>query len=146
MLSNKGFIKINGIELAELDKIEVKTSPEKKTIGIMNSATKGEVTTSVTGTITFSLHKIYSRFKPALLEAQKNLEPFNFNLECTVSSPKGDNQESLYIDNCWINGEVILAQLNSEGEFLNEEYGAGFEVESAEYDETIDDGENWESL
>ena len=57
-LSNFGYLKINGIELAELSSLEIKVAPEIKTIGIMNSPTKGEITTGVTGTISFELHKI----------------------------------------------------------------------------------------
>ena len=146
VLSHKGNIKINGIELAELSKIEIKASPEKKTIGIMNSATKGEITTSYTGTIDFELSKVYSRFKPTLLECAKKLEPFNFSLECTTYNPKGNGEEDLTIENCWMNGDILLAQLNAEGDFLKETYQAGFEIESAYFDDMLDDGETWNSL
>lgn len=146
ILSNKGYIRINGIDLAELNSIEVKITPEKKTIGIMNSATKGEIITSYTGTIDFELHKVFSRFTPALLKCAKELKQFKFELECTTYNPTGDNEETLTIGNCWMNGEVILAQLKADADFVNNKFSAGFQIESASFDDELDDGESWDSL
>lgn len=147
LLSNKGYIKVDQVELAELNSIEIKITPETKTMGIMNSPTKAEIIVGYTGTITMELHKQYSRFKPALLECAKKQRPFNFTLECTVNSPNDDGeQESIYIDNCWFKGELTLAQLKADGEFLNEKFECGFSIETAEFTDTIDDGEDWKSI
>ena len=146
MLSNSGYLKINGIEIAELSELEVKITAETKTVGIMNSPTKGEVVTAYTGDIDMKIHKVYSRFKPALLESAKNLQPFNFNLEATGYNPKKDAEESIYIDNCWFKGDINLMSLKADADFKDETYKAGFQVETAEFTETIDDGEKWDSL
>ncbi len=79
-------------------------------------------------------YKIYSRFKPALLECYKRGIPFNFSLDCVSISVKEDGQESLYIDNCWFEGEVTLAQLKADGDILSERFEAGFTIETAKFE------------
>jgi hypothetical protein len=147
ILSNKGCMKINSIEIAELKELEIKLTPDTKEIALMNSATKGEVNTSYKGTITFEINKLYSRFKPAILECAKTLQPFLFNLEATVYNPDESGEETIYISKCWIKGDVTLFALKSDTEFLSEKYEAGFQIENADFTDTIDDGEDdWESL
>jgi len=146
ILGNKGWMKMNGIELAELKDLEVKLSPDTKEIGLMNSATKGEVNTSYKGTISFELSKVYSRFKPAILECAKALQPFTFTLEATIYTPNEKGEETLYIGNCWIKGDLSLFALKSDNDFLSEKYEAGFKIESADFTDVINDGEDdWES-
>lgn len=147
LLGNKGNLKIDDIEIAELKDLEIKLTPETKEVGMMNSATKGEVNTSYKGDITFELNKIYSRFKPKILECAKNLKPFTFNLEATVYSPtNSDEMERIYISNCWIKGDINLFALKAENDFLSEKYEAGFKIENAEMDDTIEDGVPWDTL
>lgn len=145
LLANKGYMKINEIEIAELKKLEIKSTPDTKEISLMNSATKGEVNVAYKGTITFEIHKVSTRFKRAILEAQKNLQPFIFKLEASVFTPKGDSEESIIIDDCWIKGDLSLFQLNAENDFLGESFEAGFMIENFEYTDIIDDGEEWAS-
>lgn len=145
LLGNKGYLKIDDIEIAELKDLEVKMTPDTKEISLMNSATKGEVSTSYKCTITFELNKIYSRFKPALLECAKLLQPFTFNLEATVYSPNGQTEETITINDCWIKGDITLFALKSENDFLTEKYEAGFKIENANFSEIIDDDQTWES-
>ena len=138
LISNRGYMKLNGIELAELSSLEIKITPETKTLGIMNSPTKGEIIVAYNGTIDFELHKTSTLFKPALLESAKELRPFNFSLEATVYNPQKDKQESIYIDNCWFKGDVNLFTLKAEGDFLSEKFSAGFTIESSEFTDVID--------
>ena len=147
LLANKGFLKIDDIELAELKDLEIKLTADTKEVGLMNSPTKGEVTTSYKGTITFELNKLYSRFKPAILECAKKLQPFTFNLEASVYKPSDeDTQERIYIAKCWIKGDINLFALKSDNDFLSEKYEAGFLIENCSFDDTIDDNESWGSL
>lgn len=143
ILSNSGYLKINGVELAELKNIEITMSPEVKSLAVMNSPSKAEIATGYTGNISFGINKVYSRFKPALLEAAKELRPFNFTLECVTYSADKNNQEAIYIDNCWFKGDIQLMALNAEGDFITETYEAGFGIESAEYTDILDDGNSW---
>jgi hypothetical protein len=147
LLANKGFMKINDIEIAELKDLEIKLTAETKEVGLMNSSTKGEVTTSYKGTITFEINKLYSRFKPAILEAAKSLKPFSFNLEASVYKPSNnDLQERIYVSKCWIKGDIDLFSLKADNDFLSEKYEAGFLIDNANFDDTIDDDESWTSL
>jgi hypothetical protein len=147
LLANKGTLKIDDIELAELKDLEIKLTTETKEVGLMNSSTKGEVTTSYKCDITFELNKVYSRFKPAILECAKKLKPFTFNLEATVKRPTDDDQqERIYISNCWIKGDINLFALKAENDFLTEKYEAGFLIENCELDDIIDDNESWSTL
>lgn len=144
---NKGYIVINGINLAELKSIEIKLLPKFKTISTIDSMTDVEFVVACNGSINFELYKVFSRFKPALLESYKHGRMFMFSLECYAYNDDGE-EEGIYIGNCWFNGEVMLNQLNAEGDFVNEKYSAGFQIESADFTEngTIKDGLNWESL
>jgi hypothetical protein len=147
LLGNKGTLKIDDIELAELKDLEIKLTTETKEVGLMNSSTKGEVTTSYKGDISFELNKVYSRFKPVILECAKKLKPFTFNLEATVKRPTDDDQqERIYISNCWIKGDINLFALKAENDFLTEKYEAGFLIENCELDDIIDDNEDWSTL
>ena len=146
LLSNKGYMKINEIEIAELKNLEITSSPDTKEIGLMNSPTKGEVNVAFKGTIKFEINKVTSRFKQAVLEAQKKIRPFVFNLEATVYTPDGEGEESIAISNCWLKGDMSLFKLNADNDFLSESYEAGFSIENFEFTEVISDGEDWESI
>lgn len=141
--TNKGYIKINGIELADLKECEISVEPNVKNLPIMNSATDAEVATSYKCTISFKLHKTYSRFKPAILEAAKNLQNFIFDFEGTSYTPDGKQEESLYISDCWIKGKTTLMKLVAENDFAEDSFEAGFMIENADYTNTIDDGNDW---
>ena len=94
LLSNRGYMKLNDIELAELKSLEIKVTPEMKEIILLNTVTKGKIMTSITGKITFEINKIYSRFKPTVLECYKYLLPFSFSLEATVKNNDKYNREN----------------------------------------------------
>jgi hypothetical protein len=147
LLANNGTLKIDDVELAELKSLEVKMTADTKELGMMNSATKGEVTTAYKGDITFELNKVYSRFKPEILRCAKALIPFTFNLEATVhKSTDTDQEERIYIANCWIKGDINLFTLKADNDFLSETYTAGFKIEDCDFDDAIDDGESWITL
>ena len=152
IIANQGFMKIDNIEIAELKDLEIKIVPDIKEFELLNSATKGKIVTSFNGTITFEIHKVYSRFKPAILECAKKLHLFTFTLEASVYAPKKNNrqhreEETIYIGNCWIEGDINLFALKSEADFLTEKFQAGFQIESASFTDVIDDGEDeWETL
>ena len=147
LLANKGNLKIDDIELAELKDLEIKLTADTKELGLMNSSTKGEVTTSYKGTINFELNKLYSRFKPAILECAKKLQPFTFNLEASVYTPSdNDVLERIYIAKCWIKGDINLFALKSDNDFLSEKYEAGFLIENASFDDEISDNKTWSTL
>lgn len=141
--TNKGYIKINEIELAELKECEVSIEPNTKTLALMNEASDAEIAMSYKCTISFKLNKTYSRFKPAILESAKNLQNFVFNFEGTNYTPDGEQEESIYISDCWIKGKTTLMKLASENDFSEESYEAGFLISNAEYNNIIDDGEDW---
>lgn len=143
--TNKGYIKINSVELAELKECEVTIEPTTKNLPLMNSATEGEVTMSYKCTISFKLHKTYSRFKPSILESAKKLQSFVFDFEGTNYTPDGEEEESIAITNAWIKGKTTLMKLASENDFAEDSFEAGFMIENADYTNVIDDGEDWGS-
>lgn len=143
--TNKGYMKINGIELSELKECIVQIEPNVKNLPLMNSATDAEVTMSYKCTITFKINKVYSRFKPAILEAAKKLQNFVFDYEGTNYTPDGKAEESIAISNAWIKGKTQLMKLTAENDFGEDEFEAGFMIENADYTNVIEDGENWGS-
>lgn len=152
ILSNQGFMKINDIEIAELKELKITMTPEFYEQRLLNSVTKAKVLTGIDGLITFEINKVYSRFKPTVLECYKNCLPFYFSLEATVKAPKNLNhkhreEESISIDICWLEGDLDLICLKSDAELTTEKYQSGFVIESADFSEIIDDEEgDWESL
>jgi hypothetical protein len=152
LIGNQGYLKIDGREIAELKDLEINIIPEMREISLLNSATKGKYITAFNGTISFELNKVYSRFKPAMLECAKYLQLFTFTLEANVYAPKKKNQkhrdeESIYISNCWLEGDMSLFALKSEADFLTEKFQAGFQIESASFTDVIKDGEDdWGTL
>jgi len=143
--TNKGYMKINGIELSELKECEVTIEPTTKNLPLMNSATDAEVTMSYKCTIAFKINKVYSRFKPAILEAAKNLQNFVFDFEGTNYTPDGKEEESIAITGAWIKGKTTLMKLASENDFAEDSFEAGFMIENSNFTNTIDDGEDWGS-
>lgn len=143
--TNKGYIKINGIELAELKECVVEIEPNVKNLPLMNSATDAEVIMSYKCTISIKLNKTYSRFKPAILEAAKKLQSFVFDFEGTQYTPDGKVEESVAITNAWIKGKTQLMRLASENDFAEDVFEAGFMIENAEFTNVIEDGEGWGS-
>lgn len=143
--TNKGYMKINGIELSELKECEVTIEPTVKNLPLMNSATDAEVTMSYKCTISFKLHKTYSRFKPAILEAAKKLQNFVFDFEGTNYTPDGKEEESIAITGAWIKGKTTLMKLASENDFGEDPFEAGFMIENSDYTNVIEDGEDWGS-
>ncbi len=141
--TNKGYMKINGIELAELKECEISIEPNTKNLPLMNSATDAEVTMSYKCTIAFKLNKRYSRFKPAILESAKKLQNFVFDFEGTNYTPNGEEEESVAITKAWIKGKTILMKLASENDFGEDSFEAGFMIENSNYTNIIDDGEDW---
>ncbi|AQR93394.1 phage tail tube protein [Clostridium saccharoperbutylacetonicum] len=145
LIGNKGHMKIDGIEIAELKNLKIKITPEMKEISLLDSVTKGKIMTNVSGKITFEFNKIYSRFKPAVLECYKYLQPFSFTLEATVYTPDKSGEETIYIGNCWLDGDIDIFELNADADFLTEKFDAEFQIESADFTDVIDDKHEWET-
>jgi hypothetical protein len=141
LFSNQGYMKIDDIEIAELKELQIKLTPEMRELSLLNSVTKGKIPINITGSITFEFNKIYSRFAPAILEASKYLQLFTFSLEATVNTPDEKEEESIYIGNCWIEGDIDLFSLKADNDFLTQKFQAGFQIESADFSNIIDDGE-----
>ena len=152
ILSNQGYMKIDGIEIAELKELRISISPEFEERKLLNSVTKAKILTGVNGVIKFQINKVYSRFKPSVLECYKYCQPFYFSLEAGVKAPKKHShkhreEESISIDICWLEDDLDLLYLKSDAELVTETYTAGFVIESADFTEIIDDEEgDWESL
>jgi hypothetical protein len=145
LLSNQGYIKIDDYEIAELKSLEIKIVPETKEINLLNSVTKGKLITNVSGVINFEFNKIYSRFIPAVLESSKYLQLFTFSLEATVYSTNKKDEERLFIGNCWLEGDIELISLKSDTELLTQKFQAGFQVESASFENVLTNNEDEEN-
>lgn len=115
-----------------------------KTLAIMNSVTEAELNVGATGTISFTLNKVSSRFKPKLLACAKEGKNFKFDLYAEAKNANGEI-ESINITDCWIKGKFNLMKLQAETDFTTEEYEASFLIENATFDDTIEDGNDWSS-
>ena len=144
VLTNQGKLLVDNVELAELKDLTISIEYNTKTLAIMNSVTEAELNVGATGTITFTLNKVSSRFKPKLLACAKAGKNFVFDLYAEAKNSNGDI-EAININDCWIKGKFNLMQLQAETDFTTEEYEASFLIENATFEETIDDGNEWSS-
>jgi hypothetical protein len=139
LLSNQGYMKIDDYEIAELKELQIKIVPEMREIGLLNSVTKGKIPININGVIDFEFNKIYSRFIPSVLEASKLLQLFTFSLEAVVYSPNKENEERIFIDTCWLEGDIDIFSLKADNDLLTQKFQAGFKVETADFYNIIDD-------
>ena len=135
---------IDNVEFAELKELTISIEYNTKTLPIMNSVTEAELNVGATGTITFTLNKVSSRFKPKLLACAKEGKNFKFDLYVEAKNANGDI-ESVNITDCWIKGKFNLITLQAETDFTTEEYEASFLIENATFEDTIEDGNDWSS-
>lgn len=150
ILSNKGYMKINEIEIAELKDIEISFETDLSKIKMLGTLQNGEVITDVQGVIKFSFHKITSRFKQKAIECYKKGNPFTFKLELTTKGSIKDSfgnyvEEDVFIGVCWLNKGFTIAELNADAKFLSDTYTAGFLITSLEFN-PISDGNEWDCI
>lgn len=146
MISNQGYIKINGIEIAELSQAKIWFEVETQKVNRIGTRQRGEIITDVQGKLSITIYKIYSRFKSEIINAYRKGQPFYFNLELTtfgrVDGKENLEEESINIGCCWFNKDITIAELNADGNILNETYEGGFMIDSLSI-KSISDGEQW---
>ena len=71
VMSNKGYIKLNGVEILELKECHIKSTPNTKKLNAMNISSELERKTSYSNEIQFKINKVYTRFKRTLLNNAK---------------------------------------------------------------------------
>ena len=142
VMSNKGSIKLNGVEMLELSECSVKSTPNTKELNVMNCSSSLEKKTNFKNEVTFKLHKVSSRFKKKLLEDAKQLKDTVFDFEGWIENDAGD-QEYYTIDNITLKGDINWLNLNAEGNFAEEEYSFSFLLENMHLGSEISDGEDW---
>lgn len=84
MISNQGYIKINGIEIAELSEAKIWFEVETSKVNMIGTRQRGEIITDVQGKLSITIYKVYSRFKEEVIKAYRKGQPFYFNLELTT--------------------------------------------------------------
>ena len=142
MMSNKGSIKINDIEIIELKECHIKSTPTTKELNVMNCSSALERKTSYKNTIEFKINKVYTRFKKRLLNNAKDLKETVYKFEGWAKNDAGDD-EYYEIYNCVFNGDINWLDLNANGDFSEETYSMTFLLENMHMREKIDDGEEW---
>ena len=143
IMSNKGSLKLNGVELLELKELQCKSTPNQKTLNTMNSSSEIERTVSHKNELTFKINKVSTRFKKKLLENAKLLKETVYDVEFWSENDDGE-QEYYTIKSAWFKGEISWASLNSNGDFTEESYTMGFLIENMDMNEQITvDGDDW---
>ena len=142
IMSNKGSMKLNGVELLELKECKISSKPQTKTLNTMNSSSEIERKTSYTNEITFKINKVTTRFKETLLEDAKNLNDTCYDVEAWCSNDN-DEEEYYTIKNAWFKGDIDWLSLNANGDFTEESFTMGFMIENMEMGKSISDGEDW---
>lgn len=147
MISNQGYIKINGIEIAELSQAKIWFETETQKVNMIGTRQRGEIITDVQGKLSITIYKVYSRFKAEVIKAYRKGQPFYFNLELTTFGRvnNGNNvntEEDINIGCCWFNKDFTIAELNADGNILNETYEGGFMIDSLIINQ-VSDGLDW---
>ena len=143
VMSNKGHIKLNGVEILELKECHIKSTPNTKKLNVMNCSSELERKTSYSNEIQFKINKVYTRFKRTVLDNAKNLKETVFTFEGVCENDAG-KEERYEIDDCVLKGDINWLDLVADGDFTEETYTLGFLLEKMRMPEEIDDGEDWD--
>ena len=143
VMSNKGYIKLNGVEILELKECHIKSTPNTKKLNAMNCSSELERKTSYSNEIQFKINKVYSRFKRTVLDNAKDLKETVFTFEGACQNDAG-KEERYEIDDCVLKGDINWLDLVADGDFTEETYTLGFLLEKMRMPEEIDDGEDWD--
>ena len=143
IMSNKGTIKLNGVEILELKECHIKSTPNTKKLNVMNCSSELERKTSYSNEIQFKINKVYTRFKRTVLDNAKNLKETVFTFEGVCENDAG-KEERYEIDDCVLKGDINWLDLVADGDFTEETYTLGFLLEKMRMPEEIDDGEDWD--
>ena len=144
VMSNKGHIKLNGVEILELKECHIKSTPNTKKLNVMNCSSELERKTSYSNEIQFKINKVYTRFKRTVLDNAKDLKETVFTFEGVCENDAG-KEERYEIDDCVLKGDINWLDLVADGDFTEETYTLGFLLEKMRMPEEIDDGEDWDS-
>ena len=144
VMSNKGYIKLNGVEILELKECHIKSTPNTKKLNAMNISSELERKTSYSNEIQFKINKVYTRFKSTLLENAKKLKETVYSFEGGCTNDAGQ-QECYSITDCVLKGDINWLDLAADGDFTEETYTLGFLLENMRMEHEIDDGEDWDS-
>ena len=143
IMSNKGTIKLNGVEILELKECHIKSTPNTKKLNVMNCSSELERKTSYSNEIQFKINKVYTRFKRTVLDNAKDLKETVFTFEGVCENDAG-KEERYEIDDCVLKGDINWLDLVADGDFTEETYTLGFLLEKMRMPEEIDDGEDWD--
>ena len=143
VMSNKGHIKLNGVEILELKECHIKSTPNTKKLNVMNCSSELERKTSYSNEIQFKINKVYTRFKRTVLDNAKKLKETIFTFEGVCENDAGQ-EERYEIDDCVLKGDINWLDLMADGDFTEETYTLGFLLEKMRMPEEIDDGEDWD--
>ena len=142
VMSNKGYIKLNDVDILELKECHIKSTPNTKKLNAMNCSSELERKTSYSNEIQFKINKVYTRFKKTLLENAKDLKETVYRFEGACKNDAG--QEEYYvIDDCVFKGDINWLDLVADGDFTEETYTLGFLLEKMKMEKTIEDDEQW---
>ena len=143
VMSNKGYIKLNGVEILELKECHIKSTPNTKKLNVMNCSSELERKTSYSNEIQFKINKVYTRFKRTVLDNAKKLKETIFTFEGVCENDAG-KEERYEIDDCVLKGDINWLDLAADGDFTEETYTLGFLLEKMRMPVEIDDGEDWD--
>ena len=143
VMSNKGHIKLNGVEILELKECHIKSTPNTKKLNVMNCSSELERKTSYSNEIQFKINKVYTRFKRTVLDNAKHLKETVFTFEGVCENDAG-KEERYEIDDCVLKGDINWLDLVADGDFTEETYTLGFLLEKMRMPKEIDDGEDWD--
>ena len=143
VMSNKGHIKLNGVEILELKECHIKSTPNTKKLNVMNCSSELERKTSYSNEIQFKINKVYTRFKRTVLDNAKHLKETVFTFEGVCENDAG-KEERYEIDDCVLKGDINWLDLVADGDFTEETYTLGFFLEKMRMPAEIDDGEDWD--
>ena len=144
IMSNKGTIKLNGVEILELKECHIKSTPNTKKLNVMNCSSELERKTSYSNEIQFKINKVYTRFKETVLENAKQLKETTFHFEGGCINDAGE-EERYDITDCVLKGDINWLDLVADGDFMEETYTLGFLLENMKMTDVISDGKDWKS-
>lgn len=129
-----GVLWINNVKIMEVKEVEAKVTADREDVII--GLNKDSKITSLTGTGTLTLHKVYSRAS-SVLKAWKKGNDKRVKLTFKIEDPDsyGQQIERVTLDNVWFN-EIDLAKF-SAGAKVEEVLTFGFTPTDADFEDII---------
>ena len=131
-----GKLEINGDSVFEVNAAEAKIEISREDVAMSGTNQLDTKITSTKGTGTFTINKVWSRFKGSFLSDLINESDPVFTLRLNVRDPDNGGREEFLITECKFDGDFDILNF-TVGEMIEQEFTFVFKTDSVVTQSTI---------